>query len=109
MVGLNTDASLRRLNGPERPIQRERAGATVLASMASVDLVVLFTEETPLVLIEAIWPDVLVKGADYSPDQVVGADIVRRNGGKVLLAELLAGEGSTATIERVRERARGAR
>jgi D-beta-D-heptose 7-phosphate kinase / D-beta-D-heptose 1-phosphate adenosyltransferase len=66
--------------------------------------VVLFAEDTPLALIEAIRPDVLVKGADYSPDQVVGADIVERNGGKVLLVDLLAGEGTTATIERVRSR-----
>jgi D-beta-D-heptose 7-phosphate kinase/D-beta-D-heptose 1-phosphate adenosyltransferase len=105
VVGLNTDASVRRLKGPERPIQHETARATVLSSLASVDLVVLFSEDTPLALIEAIRPDVLVKGADYSPDQVVGADIVERNGGKVLLVDLLAGEGTTATIKRVRERA----
>jgi D-beta-D-heptose 7-phosphate kinase/D-beta-D-heptose 1-phosphate adenosyltransferase len=105
VVGLNTDASVKRLKGLERPIQHETAKATVLASLASVDLVVLFTEDSPLALIEATRPDVLVKGADYSPDQVVGADIVDRNGGKVLLVELLAGEGTTATIERVRERA----
>jgi D-beta-D-heptose 7-phosphate kinase/D-beta-D-heptose 1-phosphate adenosyltransferase len=102
VVGLNTDASVRRLKGPDRPIQHETARATVLSSLASVDLVVLFPEDTPLALIEAIRPDVLVKGADYSPDQVVGADIVERNGGKVLLVDLLAGEGTTATIERVR-------
>jgi D-beta-D-heptose 7-phosphate kinase / D-beta-D-heptose 1-phosphate adenosyltransferase len=106
VVGLNTDASVRRLKGPERPIQHETARATVLSSLASVDLVVLFAEDTPLALIEAIRPDVLVKGADYSPDQVVGADIVGKNGGRVLLVDLLAGEATTATIERVRERAR---
>ena len=105
VVGLNTDASVRRLKGPERPIQHETARATVLSSLTSVDLVVLFSEDTPLALIEAIQPDVLVKGADYSPDQVVGADTVKRNGGKVLLVDLLAGEGTTATIERVRSRA----
>jgi D-beta-D-heptose 7-phosphate kinase/D-beta-D-heptose 1-phosphate adenosyltransferase len=105
VVGLNTDASVRRLKGPERPIQHEMARATVLSSLASVDLVVLLPDDTPLALIEAIRPDVLVKGADYSPDQVVGADIVERNGGKVLLVDLLAGEGTTATIERVRSRA----
>jgi D-beta-D-heptose 7-phosphate kinase/D-beta-D-heptose 1-phosphate adenosyltransferase len=66
--------------------------------------VVLFAEDTPLALIEAIRPDVLVKGADYSPDQVVGADIVESSGGKVLLVDLLVGEGTTATIERVRWR-----
>jgi D-beta-D-heptose 7-phosphate kinase / D-beta-D-heptose 1-phosphate adenosyltransferase len=105
VVGLNTDASVRRLKGAGRPIQHETARATVLSSLTSVDLVVLFPEDTPLTLIEAIRPDVLVKGADYSPDQVVGADTVKRNGGKVLLVDLLAGEGTTAMIERVRERA----
>ncbi len=106
VVALNTDNLVRRLKGPERPIQHETARATVLSSLASVDLVVLFAEDTPLALIEAIRPDILVKGADYSPDQVVGANIVRRSGGEVLLVNLLAGEGTTATIERVREHAR---
>jgi D-beta-D-heptose 7-phosphate kinase/D-beta-D-heptose 1-phosphate adenosyltransferase len=106
VVALNTDASVRRLKGPERPIQSETARATVMASLASVDLVVLFAEDTPLSLIEAIGPEVLVKGADYRPDQVVGADIVRRNGGRVLLVDLLPSQGTTATIARVRERAR---
>ena len=106
VVALNTDLSVRHLKGPERPIQSEAARATVMSSLASVDLVVLFAEETPLSLIEAIRPDVLVKGADYRPEQVVGADIVRRNGGKVLLVDLLPSQGTTATIARVRERAR---
>jgi len=88
IVALNTDASVRRLKGPERPIQPETSRATVLSSLASVDLVVLFAGDTPLSLIEAIRPDILVKGADYSPDQVVGADIVRRSGGRVLLVDL---------------------
>ena len=108
VVALNTDHSVRRLKGPERPIQSEAARATVMSSLASVDLVVLFAEETPLSLIEAIRPDVLVKGADYRPEQVVGADIVRRNGGKVLLVDLLPSQGTTATIARVRERTRAA-
>jgi D-beta-D-heptose 7-phosphate kinase / D-beta-D-heptose 1-phosphate adenosyltransferase len=106
VVALNTDASVRRLKGPERPIQPETSRATVLSSLASVDLVVLFGDDTPLALIEAIRPDVLVKGADYSPEQVVGADIVRRNGGEVLLVDLLPDQGTSATIARVRERAR---
>ncbi|MBV8132977.1 MAG: D-glycero-beta-D-manno-heptose 1-phosphate adenylyltransferase [Alphaproteobacteria bacterium] len=108
VVALNTDASVRRLKGPERPIQSETARATVMSSLASVDLVLLFDEDTPLSLIEAIRPDVLVKGADYRPHQVVGADTVRRNGGKVLLVDLLRSQGTTATIARVRERARAA-
>jgi D-beta-D-heptose 7-phosphate kinase/D-beta-D-heptose 1-phosphate adenosyltransferase len=106
VVALNTDASVRRLKGPERPIQSETARATVISSLASVDLVVLFDEDTPLSLIRAIRPDVLVKGADYRPDQVVGADIVRRDGGKLLLVDLLPSQGTTATIARVRARAR---
>ena len=106
VVALNTDASVRRLKGSDRPIQSETARATVMSSLASVDLVVLFDEDTPLSLIEAIRPDILVKGADYRPDQVVGADIVRRNGGKVLLVDLLPSQGTTATIARVRERTR---
>jgi D-beta-D-heptose 7-phosphate kinase / D-beta-D-heptose 1-phosphate adenosyltransferase len=106
VVGLNTDASVERLKGPGRPIQRETARATVLSSLASVDLVVLFAEDTPLALIEAIRPNVLVKGADYGPDEVVGANTVRQWGGKVLLVDLIAGEGTTATIERLRARVR---
>ena len=108
VVALNTDTSVRRLKGPERPIQSEAARATVMASLAPVDLVVLFAEDTPLSLIEAIRPDVLVKGADYRPDEVVGADIIRRNGGRVLLVDLLPSQGTTATIARVRERTRAA-
>jgi D-beta-D-heptose 7-phosphate kinase/D-beta-D-heptose 1-phosphate adenosyltransferase len=108
VVAVNTDASVRRLKGAERPIQSAAARATVMSSLASVDLVVLFAEDTPVSLIEAIRPDVLVKGADYRPDQVVGADIVRRHGGRVLLVELLPSQGTTATIERVRERTRAA-
>jgi len=108
VVALNTDASVGRLKGPERPIQHETARATVLSSLASVDLVLLFGEDTPLSLIEAIRPDVLVKGADYSPDEVVGADSVKRSGGRVLLVDLLPDQGTSATIARVRERARAA-
>ncbi len=101
VVGLNTDASARVLKGPGRPVQSETARATVLASLASVDAVVLFAEPTPLTLIEAIRPEVLVKGADYALDQVVGADIVRGYGGKILLARLEEGHSTTATIARI--------
>ena len=101
VVGLNSDASVRRLKGPGRPVQNEQARAAVLASIASVDLVVLFDEDTPLALIGELRPDVLVKGADYRLDEVVGADIVQGYGGKVLLADLLAGYSTTATIARL--------
>jgi D-beta-D-heptose 7-phosphate kinase/D-beta-D-heptose 1-phosphate adenosyltransferase len=108
VVALNTDASVQRYKGPERPIQPEAARAMVMSSLASVDLVVLFAEDTPLALIEAIRPDVLVKGADYRPQEVVGADFVRRNGGRLLLVDLLPSQGTTATIARVRDRTRAA-
>lgn len=101
IVGLNSDASVKRLKGETRPVQGEGARATVLASLADVDLVVVFEEDTPLRLIEAIKPDVLVKGADYTIDKVVGADVVRRNGGKVVLAELVDGQSTTGTIKRM--------
>jgi D-beta-D-heptose 7-phosphate kinase/D-beta-D-heptose 1-phosphate adenosyltransferase len=101
IVGLNSDASIRRLKGPTRPVQTEAARATVLAAVKSVDAVVIFDEDTPIKLIEMLAPDVLVKGADYRLDQVVGADLVMRRGGKVLIAELLDGHSTTETVKRV--------
>lgn len=98
VVGLNTDASVGRLKGPGRPVQTDAARAMVLASLAAVDAVVAFAEDTPLALILALRPDVLVKGADYRLDQVVGGDEVRRWGGRVLLARLEPGFSTTATI-----------
>jgi D-beta-D-heptose 7-phosphate kinase / D-beta-D-heptose 1-phosphate adenosyltransferase len=100
VVGLNSDESTARLKGPNRPIQHEGARAAVLASIAAVDLVVVFEEDTPLELIRALEPQVLVKGADYRRDQVVGADLVEANGGKVVLADLMPGYSTTATIAR---------
>ncbi|MCH9000798.1 MAG: D-glycero-beta-D-manno-heptose 1-phosphate adenylyltransferase [Proteobacteria bacterium] len=101
IVGLNSDASTRRLKGEGRPIQPEAARAAVLASLASVDLVVIFGEDTPLELIEALTPDVLVKGADYARDEVVGADLVERHGGKLILVELAPGHSTSDTIGRM--------
>lgn len=101
IVGLNTDESVRRLKGPTRPVQDERARAVVLGALASVDLVVLFGEETPKELIEKIRPDVLVKGADYRIDQVVGADFVQSYGGKVVLVNLTEGQSTTGIISRI--------
>ena len=98
VVGLNSDASVERLKGAGRPIQGEAARAAVLASMACVDSVVVFGEDTPLQLIEALKPDVLIKGADYRIDQVVGADLVQSYGGQVLLIPLEEGHSTTATI-----------
>jgi D-beta-D-heptose 7-phosphate kinase/D-beta-D-heptose 1-phosphate adenosyltransferase len=102
VVGLNADESVRRLKGPTRPVQSEAARAAVLASLATVDLVALFEEDTPEALIEAIRPDVLVKGADYRVDQVVGGPLVQEWGGVVRLAELLPGNSTTATVARIR-------
>jgi D-beta-D-heptose 7-phosphate kinase / D-beta-D-heptose 1-phosphate adenosyltransferase len=101
VVGLNSDASVAHLKGPGRPAQTEEARAQVLSSLASVDLVVVFAEDTPRDLIAALKPDVLVKGADYRLDQVVGADIVQSYGGKVLLAEIVPGHSTTATLARI--------
>ena len=101
IVGLNSDASVARLKGPDRPIQPDTARAQVLASLASVDLVVVFEEDSPLALIEALRPNLLVKGADYRLDQVVGADLVQSYGGKVMLAKLEPGYSTTRTIARI--------
>lgn len=101
VVGLNADESVQRLKGPTRPVQSEAARATVLASMENVDLVVVFSDDTPLKLIETIRPDVLIKGADYKIDQVVGGDLVRAWGGEVKLAQLEEGHSTTNTIKRI--------
>jgi len=101
IVGLNSDESVARLKGPERPVQGEAGRATVLASLAGVDMVVVFEQDTPLQLIAQLRPDVLVKGADYAKDQVVGAKEVESWGGRVHLAELQPGHSTTATIERL--------
>lgn len=98
VVGLNSDASVKRLKGEDRPVQSEAARAAVLGSLASVDLVVIFAEDTPIHLIETLRPDVLVKGADYTVETVVGADIVQSYGGRVVLAALEEGFSTTGTI-----------
>ncbi|TPL18129.1 MULTISPECIES: D-glycero-beta-D-manno-heptose-7-phosphate kinase [unclassified Mesorhizobium] len=102
VLGLNSDASVRRLKGPERPVNDQHDRACVLAALASVDAVVVFDEDTPLALIEALLPDILVKGADYTVDTVVGADVVQKAGGRVVLVDLVAGKSTTGTIGRLR-------
>jgi D-beta-D-heptose 7-phosphate kinase/D-beta-D-heptose 1-phosphate adenosyltransferase len=101
VVGLNSDASARRLKGPRRPIQSEAERGAVLASLTAVDLIVIFEEDTPIELIREIRPQLLVKGADYRLDEVVGADFVKNAGGEVLLAEVMQGYSTTATIARL--------
>ncbi|MGH7062966.1 MAG: D-glycero-beta-D-manno-heptose 1-phosphate adenylyltransferase, partial [Stellaceae bacterium] len=100
VVGLNSDASAARLKGPGRPVQNQEARGAVLASLAAIDLIVVFDEDTPIDLIGAVRPHLLVKGADYRLDEVVGADFVKSIGGEVLLADIVPGYSTTATIAR---------
>jgi D-beta-D-heptose 7-phosphate kinase/D-beta-D-heptose 1-phosphate adenosyltransferase len=102
IVGLNSDASTKRLKGEGRPVQDERARAEVLAALEAVDLVAIFEEDTPIKLITQIRPNVLVKGGDYSRDQVVGHEIVEANGGQVLLVDVLPGFSTTRLVDRAR-------
>ena len=102
IVGLNSDASVKRLKGPARPIQDEGARATVLASLGMVDAVVVFEQDTPLELVEALLPDVLVKGEDYGEDEIVGGPAVKAAGGRVLLATLEPGHSTTNTIAKLK-------
>jgi D-beta-D-heptose 7-phosphate kinase/D-beta-D-heptose 1-phosphate adenosyltransferase len=101
IVGLNSDSSVRKLKGPTRPIQTETDRARIVGALRAVDLVVLFDELTPLSLIEAVAPDVLVKGADYKEDQVVGGDLVKAQGGRIALFPLVEGRSSTEIVERM--------
>jgi D-beta-D-heptose 7-phosphate kinase/D-beta-D-heptose 1-phosphate adenosyltransferase len=103
VVGLNTDRSVRRLKGPDRPLIGEQDRARVLAALASVDMVVLFDEETPLELIRTMRPDVLVKGADYREDEVVGAREVKGWGGQVVLVPLVENRSTTEIIRRMED------
>jgi D-beta-D-heptose 7-phosphate kinase/D-beta-D-heptose 1-phosphate adenosyltransferase len=98
IIGLNSDASVKRLKGDSRPIQNEETRAQVLAALGMVDVVIIFDEETPYNLISNLLPDVLVKGADYTIDRVVGADIVQAKGGEVLLVNLKEGHSTTKTV-----------
>jgi D-beta-D-heptose 7-phosphate kinase/D-beta-D-heptose 1-phosphate adenosyltransferase len=100
VVGLNSDASVTRLKGLGRPVQNERARAEVLAALEAVDLVVVFPEDTPAKLIRRVRPKVLVKGGDYSPDDVVGRDVVEAEGGELLLIDLVPGQSTTTILKR---------
>ena len=101
IVGLNSDRSVRQLKGEKRPVQSESSRAQVLASLADVDLVVIFDDATPLAVIESLRPDVLIKGSDYELKDVVGGDLVLQRGGEVLLADILPGHSTTSTIEKL--------
>ena len=102
IVGVNADASVKRLKGPTRPVNHETARALILASLVMTDAVIIFEEDTPLELIKALMPDVLVKGGDYTVEQIAGAKEVIANGGKVVLADMVEGVSTTGIIERMR-------
>lgn len=101
IVGVNSDASVRRLKGPSRPVRTEAERAYVLAALAVVDCVAVFSEDTPLELIQCLTPDVIVKGGDYVADTVVGAAETRARGGDVVIIPLTPGHSTTATIARL--------
>ena len=103
VVGLNSDDSVRRLKGESRPINNESDRREVLLALRSVDFVAVFEEDTPLDLIKAIKPDILVKGGDYTVDTIVGADFVIENGGKVEVIPLVEGKSTTSIIERSKD------
>jgi D-beta-D-heptose 7-phosphate kinase/D-beta-D-heptose 1-phosphate adenosyltransferase len=106
VVGLNSDASVRRLKGKNRPIQNEQARAQVLAALEAVDLVAVFEQDAPIELIRRVRPRVLVKGGDYRRDQVVGHDVVIEQGGEVILVDLVPGFSTTQIVQRSRARKR---
>jgi rfaE bifunctional protein nucleotidyltransferase chain/domain len=102
VVGLNSDASVRRLKGPQRPLVPQRARCEVMAALEMVDLVTVFAQDTPYELIARVQPDVLVKGGDWRPDHIVGADLVRARGGRVRALPFARGYSTTALVERIR-------
>lgn len=99
VVGLNADASVKRLKGESRPVNDEKSRALILASLLIVDAVVIFEDDTPLELIKAMMPDVLVKGGDYTVEQIAGAKDVMANGGRVIINPILEGFSTTGVIE----------
>lgn len=103
VIGLNSDDSVSRLKGPHRPIQDEISRAHLMAALEFVDLVVYFNEDTPLQLIQLVQPDVLVKGADYKAEDIVGYDTVMAKGGKVETIEFLAGHSTSAIEEKIKK------
>ena len=103
IVGLNSDASVQRLKGPSRPINNTENRAIILSNLAIVDLLVVFEEDTPLELIKALMPDILVKGGDYTIDQIVGAKEVIAGGGKVIINPIVEGYSTTGLIEKIKK------
>jgi rfaE bifunctional protein nucleotidyltransferase chain/domain len=102
IVGVNSDKSTKRLKGPERPVNHEHSRALLLANLAIVDAVVIFEEDTPLELITAILPDVIVKGGDYTVEQIVGSKEVIANGGRVVINPIVEGFSTTGIIQQIK-------
>ena len=102
IVGINSDESVHRLKGPERPICSSAERAFVVAGLEAVDAVVVFDEDTPLELVEAVEPDVIVKGGDYTPETIVGADFVTARGGRVVVVPTVEGFSTTSLIGKLR-------
>jgi D-beta-D-heptose 7-phosphate kinase/D-beta-D-heptose 1-phosphate adenosyltransferase len=103
IVAVNSDASVKRLKGPERPLNNEQARALLLAALVMVDAVVIFEEDTPLHVIATLLPDVIVKGGDYQPEQIAGAKEVLANGGRVVINPLIEGVSTTNIIARIKQ------
>jgi D-beta-D-heptose 7-phosphate kinase / D-beta-D-heptose 1-phosphate adenosyltransferase len=104
VVGINTDASVRRLKGQGRPVLGEDDRAFIIAALECVDAVTLFAEDTPAELVAALLPDILVKGGDYRPDTVVGREVVEQHGGRVVIMPLVEGRSTTTILQRLRQR-----
>ena len=102
VIGLNTDDSVSRFKGPERPLQDQQSRARVLAAMQFIDLVVFFDDDTPLNLISELLPNILVKGSDYLADNIVGADVVKKNGGVVRTIDFVPGYSTTRIVEKIK-------
>jgi len=103
VIGLNSDSSVSRFKGPERPLQDQNSRARVLAALQFVDLVVFFNEDTPLELISKLLPNVLVKGSDYLAENIVGADVVKKNGGVVKTIDFVPGYSTTRIVEKIKK------
>ncbi len=101
-VGINSDASVRRLKGKDRPLQTEMDRAEILAALGCVDAVAIFSEDTPENIIEAVRPNILVKGGDWKPEQIIGSDFVKSIGGEVRSLQFINGKSSTSLIEKAR-------
>ena len=101
VIGLNTDASVKRLKGDKRPVNNQEARALLLASLLFTDKIIFFDEDTPLELIRFIQPDILVKGSDYKPEEIVGYDIVKAKGGEIITIDLTPGFSTTSILQKL--------